>query len=97
MKFYIALLLVAFFFATSNAKIFTKCELVSALYKAGIPKDKLRDWACLVQSESSYNSRAVGGPNSDKSYDFGIFQLNSRYWCKIGSVGGDCNLNCDCK
>ncbi|KAG5671031.1 hypothetical protein PVAND_001249 [Polypedilum vanderplanki] len=95
MKIFIISFLLFAIFAFSEAKVFTKCELVKALYKAGIPKSKLRDWACLVQHESSYNSKAKGGPNKNGSYDYGIFQINSKYWCGIGKVGGDCKINCN--
>ncbi|KAG5671030.1 hypothetical protein PVAND_001248 [Polypedilum vanderplanki] len=95
MKFLIAAILFVAIFANINAKIYSKCELVRTLYNSGIPQSQLRDWACLVQHESSYNSKAKGGPNKNGSYDYGIFQINSKYWCGIGKVGGDCNLNCN--
>lgn len=49
-----------------------------------------------MESESGRNTAALGGPNSDGSYDYGLFQINSRYWCKVGSPGGDCNIDCNC-
>lgn len=52
---------------------------------------------CLVESESSRNTGIVGGPNSDGSYDYGLFQINNRYWCKVGYPGGDCNIDCNRK
>ncbi|KAG5671029.1 hypothetical protein PVAND_001247 [Polypedilum vanderplanki] len=89
------LIVVFLLFAFSEAKAVTKCELVKALYNAGIPKAQLPDWVCLVQYESLFNTEAKYGPNKDGSYDYGIFQINSRYWCGIGKVGGECNLNCN--
>lgn len=32
---------------------------------------------CLVESESGRNTSAVGGPNVDGSYDYGLFQVSS--------------------
>jgi len=31
---------------------------------------------CLVESESGRNTSAVGGPNVDGSYDYGLFQVS---------------------
>lgn len=52
---------------------------------------------CLVENESSRNTTAIGGPNKNGSYDYGLFQINSVYWCKTVGVGNDCNINCDSK
>lgn len=46
-------------------------------------------------AESSGNTAAVGGPNTDGSYDYGLFQINSRYWCTVGSPGNGCNIDCN--
>lgn len=91
-----ALLLVVVAFEASEAKIFSRCELARILSGA-FPRGQLADWNCLVQSESSYNSRARGGPNGNGSYDYGIFQINDGYWCKVGRRGGDCNMDCNGK
>ncbi|KAG5671028.1 hypothetical protein PVAND_001246 [Polypedilum vanderplanki] len=90
---FITILIATFTF--SEAKVFSKCEFVKTLYNAGVPRNELRDWACIAQYESNYNTAAINNYNTDGSKDFGIFQINSRYWCKIGSVGNDCNLNCN--
>ncbi|KAG5671032.1 hypothetical protein PVAND_001250 [Polypedilum vanderplanki] len=83
------------FFAYTNAKIYSKCELVEELHNAGFPKEDLPDWVCLVEHESNYDSEAIGEENHDGSQDYGIFQINSKYWCNVGSPGGDCNLDCN--
>ncbi|KAJ4448225.1 hypothetical protein ANN_10239 [Periplaneta americana] len=77
----------------STATVYSRCGLVQALRAQGF--GDLSNWVCLVESESSRNTAAKGGPNTDGSYDYGLFQINSRYWCGQGGVGGDCNLNCD--
>ncbi|KAJ9599858.1 hypothetical protein L9F63_009898 [Diploptera punctata] len=49
---------------------------------------------CLTLHESSWNTQARGGPNSDGSYDNGLFQINDRYWCGESGAAGDCNIAC---
>lgn len=52
---------------------------------------------CLVLSESNGNTKAVNNYNSDGSKDWGLFQINDRYWCKNGYRGGGCNVDCQRK
>lgn len=52
---------------------------------------------CLVQHESGFRSDRKGRQNRNKSYDWGIFQINDKYWCKVGRAGGDCNIDCNSK
>lgn len=79
----------------ASAKVFTKCELAEKLhYSGGISKSLLPDWLCLVESESDYDSSVIGPVNTDDSYDWGIFQINDRYWCSVGIAGKACNANC---
>lgn len=78
----------------SSAKVYSRCELAKKL-SATFPRDKLADWNCLVRYESSYNSKTKGKMNSNGSYDYGIFQINSKYWCGIGKEAGDCNIDCN--
>nr|AFI81522.1 c-1 lysozyme [Periplaneta americana] len=94
MKCYLAILLaiVVVTSHTSQAKQFTDCEFIAELKKHGF-KD-LQNWLCLAKSESGLRSHVVGGPNRNKSFDYGIFQINNKYWCGEGKRGGDCNLNC---
>ena len=63
----------------------TKCQVVAALRAEGVPDSDLRDWLCLVKHESDYRYD-IDNTNSNGSRDYGIFQLNSKYWCK-GSKG----------
>ncbi|KAM9113400.1 lysozyme C-like [Pangshura tecta] len=51
---------------------------------------------CLAKHESSYNTRAINR-NKDGSSDYGIFQLNSKYWCYDGRTPGasnGCRIHC---
>ncbi|XP_073972136.1 lysozyme-like [Rhodnius prolixus] len=79
----------------SQAKIFTRCDLAKELVRKGIPHANLEHWVCLVEAESSRNTSVKGGPNKNKSFDHGLFQINDRYWCKSGRQGGDCNVKCE--
>jgi soluble lytic murein transglycosylase-like protein len=38
----------------------------------------------LLEVESNFNPKAVGGPNADGTYDYGIAQLNSAYIEEFG-------------
>nr|QHB21521.1 venom lysozyme 1 [Platymeris rhadamanthus] len=84
-----------FLFGLSQAKVFTRCGLAKELVAKGIPRGDIDNWVCLVESESSRNTKLKGGPNSNKSYDHGLFQINDRYWCKNGHKGGDCKVSCE--
>lgn len=76
------------------AKTFKKCDLARELARMGYSMSSLPDWICLIASESSFNTAAVGGPNTDGSFDWGLYQINDRYWCTKGRRGGECNINC---
>ncbi|XP_004632265.1 lysozyme C-like [Octodon degus] len=41
---------------------------------------------CLARWESSYNTGATNYNPGDRSTDYGIFQINSRYWCNDGKT-----------
>ncbi|XP_060539360.1 lysozyme C, milk isozyme-like [Pantherophis guttatus] len=85
--------------AANEAKVFTKCELASRLKKAGMDGYygyKLGNWICMAYHESRYNTQAVGPPNTDGSRDYGIFQINSRWWCNNnqGPTANGCHKPC---
>ncbi|XP_015684541.1 lysozyme C, milk isozyme [Protobothrops mucrosquamatus] len=85
--------------AANEAKVFKKCELASLLKKSGMDSSTgypLENWICMAYHESRYNTQAVGPPNTDGSLDYGIFQINSRYWCNNnqGPTANGCNKPC---
>ncbi|KAF9409573.1 hypothetical protein HW555_011105 [Spodoptera exigua] len=82
------------FIAKSNGKTFTECELVHELRRQGFPEHQLKDCkVCLIEAESSKRTHVVGGSNSDGSHDYGLFQINNRYWCNDGDhPGKGCNI-----
>lgn len=98
MKFLVAITVMAMVLVSnSEAKKFTKCEFARAMSSAGFSKASLPNWVCLVKAESDFNSSVKGPRNSNGSYDWGIFQINDKYWCKTNTKGGDCNINCNSK
>ncbi|KAM8804283.1 lysozyme C, milk isozyme-like [Rhynchonycteris naso] len=72
------------FFAAYNAKVFTKCELAQKLKAKGMDGFhgySLANWVCMAQHESDFNTEAFNGKNDNGSSDYGLFQLNNRWWC----------------
>ncbi|CAG4985650.1 unnamed protein product [Parnassius apollo] len=83
-------------FLQCESKKFTRCELVQQMRSHGFPEDKMRDWVCLVESESSRTTHYVGKVNKNGSRDYGLFQINDKYWCSNTSTAGkDCNVTCN--
>ncbi|KAK9407481.1 lysozyme C milk isozyme-like [Crotalus adamanteus] len=85
--------------ACSEAKIYTKCELASILKQNrmdGYFGYSLGNWICLAFHASKYNTHLVIGPNKDRGSNYGIFQINSRYWCKSnqGPTNNLCRKPC---
>ncbi|XP_065368258.1 lysozyme 1-like [Calliphora vicina] len=84
--------------ASSSLAANKRCTLATDMYNLGVPKDQLAVWTCLAKYESSYKKDLVGPVNENGSKDYGIFQINSKYWCKPsdGSTSYNlCKVNCD--
>ncbi|CAB3250741.1 unnamed protein product [Arctia plantaginis] len=82
--------------SVSLARTFSKCELVYELRRQGFPEYQMKDLVCLIGAESSFQTNVRGGPNWDGSYDWGLFQINDRYWCNAGGwPGKGCNVKCN--
>ncbi|XP_007445368.1 lysozyme C-like, partial [Python bivittatus] len=95
----LVLTLLFLFLAASEAIEFTRCGLASFLKRHGLDGFhgyKLGNWVCMAYHESRYNTKAVGRPNPDGSRDYGIFQINSRWWCnnKQGRTANGCKKLC---
>nr|WJJ70445.1 venom protein U-MPTX.22-Mc25 [Megalopyge crispata] len=89
------LALIVTVFSQCGAVQLDKCGIVRELRRHGFPEAQLRDWTCLVQSESSGRTDVIGPPNSDGSRDHGLFQINDRYWCNDSDVPGkECKVTC---
>lgn len=86
--------------ASVQAKIYERCELARTLKRNGMSGYygvSLADWVCLAQHESNYNTRARNYNRKDQSTDYGIFQINSLYWCNDGKTPravNNCGIPC---
>ncbi|XP_038214848.1 lysozyme-like [Zerene cesonia] len=96
MKLFVVLVLAAAAVMETQAVTFTRCQLVQQLRSHGFPENKMRDWVCLVENESGRNTSKVGTVNKNGSRDYGLFQINDKYWCSNTSTPGkDCNVTCN--
>ncbi|XP_059620889.1 lysozyme c-1 [Phlebotomus argentipes] len=75
-----AFVLLGLFLGLCDARRYDECELARELAQY-FPRSQLPDWICLVQSESNFDTRAMNKHNKDGSWDWGLFQINDRYWC----------------
>uniref|UniRef100_A0A8C9JCU4 lysozyme n=1 Tax=Panthera tigris altaica TaxID=74533 RepID=A0A8C9JCU4_PANTA len=88
---------------TVQGKIFQRCELARTLKKLGMDGFKgvsLATWMCVAKWESDYNTRATNYNPGSRSTDYGIFQINSRYWCNDGKTPraeNACHVSCSGK
>ncbi|XP_063066625.1 lysozyme C II-like [Engraulis encrasicolus] len=83
--------------AAASAYQMDRCDLARQLQAAGMQYTgvSIADWVCLAYRESTYRTDVVGPPNSDGSRDYGIFQVNNRYWCSGGGFNGQgCGVSC---
>ncbi|XP_051026817.1 lysozyme C-1-like [Acomys russatus] len=83
-----------------QAKVYEPCELARILKAHGMDDYYgvgLASWLCLAHNETGYNTQATKYNPGDQSTDYGIFQINSQYWCDDGktprSVNG-CGIPC---
>lgn len=50
---------------------------------------------CLIEKQSDRKTHKIGSVSKDGSKDFGLFQINEKYWCSnTGIPGRDCNVTC---
>uniref|UniRef100_I3MI98 Sperm acrosome membrane-associated protein 3 n=2 Tax=Ictidomys tridecemlineatus TaxID=43179 RepID=I3MI98_ICTTR len=69
---------------SSQAKVFSRCELAKELHRMGLDGFRgyeLADWVCLAYFTSGFNTAAVDH-EADGSTNNGLFQINSRKWCR---------------
>ncbi|XP_055529484.1 lysozyme-like [Wyeomyia smithii] len=83
--------------SSTEGKKFTTCSLAKALLDQGFSKEDLVNWVCLVQAESGMNT-TKRNHNRNGSTDWGLFQINDRYWCdpqdKNKLSTNECKINC---
>ncbi|XP_033503211.2 lysozyme C II-like [Epinephelus lanceolatus] len=86
--------------ALASAKIYDRCEWARVLKSYGMDGYhgySLDNWVCLSKWESDYNTAATHYNYYDGSTDYGIFQINSRYWCNNGQTPNAvnaCHISC---
>ncbi|XP_034255541.1 lysozyme C-like [Thrips palmi] len=88
-----AALLVLLAAVPAHGRIYGECELARELKQNGFPVSQIPTFVCIAYHESRYDTAAVSKPNRDKSIDYGIFQINSRWWCDRGPKLG-CGVAC---
>ncbi|XP_036307518.1 lysozyme-like protein 6 [Pipistrellus kuhlii] len=69
--------------AINQASLINRCDLAKVLHQEdldGFEGYSVSDWLCLAFVESHFNISKVN-EYADGSSDYGIFQINSHYWC----------------
>uniref|UniRef100_UPI0037E8D358 lysozyme C-like n=1 Tax=Semicossyphus pulcher TaxID=241346 RepID=UPI0037E8D358 len=83
--------------AAASARVFNRCDWARVLKRNGMDGYRghsLANWVCLTEHESHYNTQ-ITNRNTDGSTDYGIFQINSRYWCNNGTpTSNGCGISC---
>ncbi|KAL0278123.1 UNVERIFIED_CONTAM: hypothetical protein PYX00_000032 [Menopon gallinae] len=87
-------ILLFLFVASAWGKTYERCELARELKNVhGVTSMReLATWVCIAYHESRYKTDAVNRQNPDGSADYGIFQINNRYWCSPPGTG--CKITC---
>ncbi|EDM06275.1 lysozyme-like 6 (predicted) [Rattus norvegicus] len=83
----------------NDGSIINRCTLARILYQEdldGFEGYSLPHWLCLAFVESKFNISKVT-ENADGTFDYGIFQINSRYWCNDYQSHSEnfCRLDCE--
>ncbi|XP_031630476.1 lysozyme-like isoform X2 [Contarinia nasturtii] len=86
-----------------DAKIYKKCNLAKELVeKLGFSRTLVSMWMCMIVAENKeldtkkvaeYKPLVTTGASPYKSY--GLFQINSQHYCRVGYVGGFCKMRCE--
>ncbi|XP_030071317.1 lysozyme C [Microcaecilia unicolor] len=84
----------------SDGKVFERCEFAARAKSLGLDGFRgysLPNWVCTAFHESRFNTRATNFNRIDNSTDYGILQINSRWWCFDGKTPRSknaCGINC---
>lgn len=78
-----------------ETNIQSQCQVASYLRKSGFPETSLGTMVCISKYESSFNCDAKN-TNTDGSSDYGLYQINSYYWCSGDpkSKYNECGVTC---
>lgn len=80
----------------------SECDVAKYLRRAGFPSSTIGTMVCISKYESSFNCDATN-KNTDGSTDYGLFEINSYYWCsgdatsKYNECGTSCQSLMDCQ
>lgn len=80
----------------------SECSVAKYLRNAGFPSNTIGTMVCISKYESSWNCDATN-KNVDGSTDYGLFEINSYYWCsgdptsKYNECGTSCTSLMDCQ
>lgn len=77
---------VAFVANLAEGKVYSQCEVAAALRNKGVPEDQVATWVCIAHAESNFDTTAI----NKNTWDYGIFQISSLYWCESGDSPGMC-------
>ncbi|XP_043859530.1 sperm acrosome membrane-associated protein 3 [Dromiciops gliroides] len=91
--------LISCFLASSEAKIYSRCEIVHLFQHNGLDGYwgyHLADWVCLAYYASDFNTAALDH-ETDRRNNNGIFQIYSWCWCNDyhTPVVNKCNIHCN--
>nr|ABJ97701.1 salivary lysozyme [Toxorhynchites amboinensis] len=80
----------------TEARTFTECQLAKLLrttYK--FDTAKVNNFVCLAAAESSLTTSKTNR-NRNGSTDYGLFQINNRYWCSTPGFrsSNECRVAC---
>lgn len=83
--------------SVSHGYVYDRCGFARELNDLGVSQGRTLDtYVCIAFAESSFNTDAIGRLNDDDSTDYGIFQINNRYWCSDGKYksSNGCGVRC---
>jgi lysozyme C len=72
-----------------------ECEVAQYARKAGFSESAIPVMVCISKYESTFSCNA-NNKNNDGSTDYGLFQINSYYWCSgdPASRFDECHASC---
>ncbi|POI25727.1 hypothetical protein CIB84_010523 [Bambusicola thoracicus] len=92
------ILVLCFLPLAALGKVYGRCELAASMKQHGLDKFRgysLGNWVCAAKFESNFNTQAINR-NTDGSTDYGILQINSRWWCKDALLSSDITASVNC-
>jgi cell wall-associated NlpC family hydrolase len=71
-------------------------EVAQLVKQAGFPSSDQATMVAIAHAESSYRVDAVGGPNRNGTYDYGVLQINSVHGYDTNRLRSDAAYNIKC-